>query len=249
MARPQHVRSRETLLPRVQAHDRVLPRAWLDRLRRQVILDRRGKPSWYRLDQNPRTFMEQVIGRLHAVVRPGPQCVGAEYWMRAQPADTSFPFHFDRDEAIRAWVSSPRLASILYLSNVGGPTLILDALPSDAAAPTRGIAVLPRRGRYVMFPGTLLHGVQAGDPSRWPRVALFVNWWDQKPAALNDRASFALRTLRRRTLKPADEGVGTVSERASGTAPESSPRCSEAAYASRDPAAHRRRPARRTRDL
>ena len=160
--------------------------------------------------------MEQVIGRLHAVVRPGPQCVGAEYWMRAQPADTGFPFHFDRDEAIRAWVSSPRLASILYLSNVGGPTLILDALPSDAAAPTRGIAILPRRGRYVMFPGTLLHGVQAGDPSRWPRVALFVNWWDQKPAALNDRASFALRTRRRRTLKPADEGVGTVSERASG---------------------------------
>jgi hypothetical protein len=115
--------------------------------------------------------------------------------MRAQPADTGFPFHFDRDEAIRAWVSSPRLASILYLSDVGGPTLILDALPTNTVRPTRGVAVLPRRGRYVIFPGTLLHGVQAGAPSRWPRVAFFVNWWDQKPAAASDRASFALRRL------------------------------------------------------
>jgi hypothetical protein len=183
------------MLSRIQSFDRVLRRTWLDRLRRQVILNRSEKPVWYRLDQKPRTFIEQVIRRLHAVVRPGPQCVGAEYWMRAQPADTGFPFHFDRDEAIRAWVSSPRLASILYLSNVGGPTLILDALPTNTVRPTRGVAVLPRRGRYVIFPGTLLHGVQAGDSSRWPRVAFFVNWWDQKPAAANDRASFAMRRL------------------------------------------------------
>src|SRR5262245_17802951 len=124
MTRP-HIRTPDTMLSRVQAFDRVLRRTWLDRLRREVILNRREKPGWYRLDQKPRTFMEQVIGRLHAVVRPGPQCVGAEYWMRAQPAHTGFPFHFDRDEAIRAWVASPRLASILYLSDVGGPTLIL----------------------------------------------------------------------------------------------------------------------------
>jgi len=195
MTRTQHVRMRERMLSRVRGYDRVLHRTWLDRLRRQVILNRHVKSAWYRLDQEPTTFMEQVIGRLHAVARPGPQCIGAEYWMRAQPADTGFPFHFDRDEAIRAWVSSPRLASILYLSDVGGPTLILDAIPTNTVRPTRGVAVFPRRGRYVIFPGTLLHGVQAGGPSRWPRVAFYVNWWDQKPAAASGRAAFALRRL------------------------------------------------------
>jgi hypothetical protein len=195
MTRPQHIGTRETMLSRVRAYDRVLRRTWLDRLRRHVMLDRKDKLAWYRLDQKPRTFIEQAIRGLHAVVRPGPQCVGAEYWMRTQRADTGFAFHFDRDEAIRAWVSSPRLASILYLSDVGGPTLILDALPTNGARPTRGVAVLPRRGRYVIFPGALLHGVQAGGASRWPRVAFFVNWWDQKPAAASDRASFALRRL------------------------------------------------------
>lgn len=195
MTRLQHTRTRGTRLSRIQAFDRVLRRSWLDRLRRLVILNRRATPVWYRLDQKPRTFIEQAIGRLHAIVRPGPECVGVEYWMRAQPANTGFPFHFDRDEAIRAWVSSPRLASILYLSDVGGPTLILDALPTNTLRPMRGVAILPRRGRYVIFPGMLLHGVQAGPPSRWPRVALFVNWWDQKPAAASDRAPVALRRL------------------------------------------------------
>jgi len=242
------------MLSRVRAYERVLRRAWLDRLRCQVLRQRRARSAWYRLDQKPRTFIEQVIGRLHTVVRPGPQCVGAEYWMRAQPADTGFPLHFDRDEAIRASVSSPRLASILYLSDVGGPTVILDALPTSGTPPRRGLAVSPRRGRYVVFPGGLLHGARPGDPSRWPRVAFFVNWWDQKPAGASERASLALRRLSPplrgagpRHFKPADEGAGTGSEEASGRGPGSLRGCSAGAPASRAPAARRRRPARRTR--
>ena len=76
---------------------------------------------------------------------------------------------------------SPDLASILYLSDAGGPTVILDATPLRRSAPDAGIAVQPRRGRFGMFPGTLLHGVLPGRPSRWPRVTMLVNWWRSVP--------------------------------------------------------------------
>lgn len=137
-----------------------------------------GRTHWYALSSSPRLLFEHVIQHLRRFV-PG-EHAGAEWWFRATTTDTDFPFHFDRDEAIRDTIVSPDLATILYLSNAGGPTVILDAKPKSAA-PKAGLAIHPRAGRFGMFPGELLHGVVPGAPSRWPRVTLLVNWWRTEP--------------------------------------------------------------------
>ena len=175
-------------LSRISAIDNAVSPQVIRELRAQIIefQARRPEPGdggthWYSLDAAPRLLFEQVIEHLRRFVPRGNEFIGAEWWLRATTADTGFPFHFDRDEGIRSSIVSPDLASILYLSSAGGPTVILDATPSRTAAPKAGIAVHPRPGRFGMFPGTLLHGVLPTRPGRWPRVTMLVNWWRSVP--------------------------------------------------------------------
>ncbi len=175
-------------LSRISAIDKAVPVHVIGELRARILQSqaRRPRPGdggthWYLLDAPARLYIEQVIQHLRRFVPRGHEFIGAEWWFRATSTDTGFPFHFDRDEGIRSTIVSPDLASILYLSNAGGPTVILDATPSRTAAPKAGIAVHPRPGRFGMFPGTLLHGVLPARPSRWPRVTLLVNWWRSVP--------------------------------------------------------------------
>lgn len=175
-------------LSRISAIDNAVPARVIGELRAQIIeaQARRPRPGdgrthWYSLDAPARLLFEQVIQHLRSFVPLGHEFVGAEWWFRATTTDTGFPFHFDRDEGIRGSIVSPDLASILYLSNAGGPTVILDATPSRRSAPSGGIAVHPRPGRFGMFPGALLHGVLPGRSGRWPRVTLLVNWWRSVP--------------------------------------------------------------------
>jgi hypothetical protein len=170
------------------AIDKAVPAQVIGEVRAQIIEVQARRPkigdggtSWYALDAPARLLFEQVIQHLRSFVPRGHEFVGAEWWLRATPTDTGFPFHFDRDEAIRSSIVSPSLATILYLSNAGGPTVILDATPSRRAAPHAAVAVYPRPGRFGMFPGTLLHGVVPGRPGRWPRVTMLVNWWRSVP--------------------------------------------------------------------
>jgi hypothetical protein len=176
-------------LSQISAIDEAVPPHVIGALRAEIIVSqarRDGQPGkagthWYFLDAPARLLFEQVIQHLRSFVPRGLEFIGAEWWFRATTTDTGFPFHFDRDEGIRRSIVSPGLASVLYLSNAGGPTVILDATPSRVAAPSAGIAVYPRPGRFGMFPGTLLHGVLPGRPGRWPRVTMLVNWWRSVP--------------------------------------------------------------------
>lgn len=173
---------------RISAIDDAVPAHVIGELRAQIIEAQARRPTirdagtyWYSLDAPPRLLFEQVIQHLRSFVPRGHELVGAEWWFRATTTDAGFPFHFDRDEGIRSSIVSPDLASILYLSNAGGPTVIVDATPSRRSAPNAAIAVYPRPGRFGMFPGTLLHGVLPGRPGRWPRVTMLVNWWRSVP--------------------------------------------------------------------
>lgn len=176
-------------LSQISAIDNAVPPQVIGELRAQIIdaqARRRHTPGhegthWYFLDRPARLLFEQVIQHLRSFVPRGHEFIGAEWWFRATTTDAGFPFHFDRDEGIRRSIVSPGLASILYLSNAGGPTVIVDATPLRVAAPNAGIAVYPRPGRFGMFPGTLLHGVLPGRPGRWPRVTMLVNWWRSVP--------------------------------------------------------------------
>jgi hypothetical protein len=176
--------TRASALSRISAIDNAVPAHVLGALRAEIIKSQtRPKMSdgtyWYLVDAPPRLLFEQVIQHLRSFV-PG-EFTGAEWWFRATTTDTGCPFHFDRDEAIRRSIVSPGLATILYLSNAGGPTVIVDATPSRVSAPKAAIVVHPRLGRFGMFPGTLLHGVLPVRPSRWPRVTMLVNWWRSVP--------------------------------------------------------------------
>jgi hypothetical protein len=175
-------------LSRISAIDNAVPPRVIGELRAQIIESHARRPEisdggthWYSLDAPARLLFEQVIQHLRGFVPLGHEFIGAEWWFRATTTDTGFPFHFDRDEGIRSSIVSPDLASILYLSNAGGPTVILDATPARRSAPNAGIAVYPRPGRFGMFPGTLLHGVLPGRPGPWPRVTMLVNWWRSVP--------------------------------------------------------------------
>lgn len=183
-------------LREVKVYEAAIPPAWVARLRTLLLA---AGPStalnWYPLELAPRSFFEQVIASLHRLARPGPDCVGAEYWWRTQAAHSGFHLHFDRDEAIGDRIVSPHTSSILYLSDAGGPTLILDAVPDRAQPPRHGVGVFPQRARYATFPGSLFHGVWPGGKSRWPRVAFFVNWWRSRPRACAEPPAAQLRAL------------------------------------------------------
>jgi hypothetical protein len=175
-------------LSRISAIDHAVPAQVIGELRAEILESeaRRREPGdggtyWYSLDAPARLLFEQVIQHLRRFVPRGHEFIGAEWWFRATTTDTGCPFHFDRDEGVRSSIVSPGLASILYLSNAGGPTVILDSTPSRRSAPSAGIAVYPRPGRFGMFPGTLLHGVLPARPGRWPRVTMLVNWWRSVP--------------------------------------------------------------------
>jgi hypothetical protein len=178
----------------VRAYEAVLTDSWVDRLR--AAIRRCPDPSetnWYPLGKPAETFFEQVVQCLFGIARPGPAIVGAEWWMRQQAADSGFFLHFDRDESIRNTVVSPTMSSVLYLSDEGGPTLILDLAPEEPGPPSGGVRVWPRRGRYMTFPGRLAHGAKRGTPATSPRIVFLVNFW----AALPDVARQPLRaTLR-----------------------------------------------------
>jgi hypothetical protein len=182
----------------ITAVDGLFPAALLRTLRAQVIAMEKPKYKalrWFDLSAKPRTLFEQVIAALRAHVPGNAADAGAEWWMRSQPSHTGFKFHFDRDEAIATNVVSPRRSSILYLSETGGPTLMMDVKPTDETFPAQGLAVHPRPGRFMTFPGTLLHGVLPDGRSRWPRVAMFINWWIERPRSAADEASRSFRRL------------------------------------------------------
>ncbi len=190
----------------ITAVDHAIPARVIGELRTRITqaeATRDARTHWYPLDAPARHVFEQVIQHLRRFVPPG--FVGAEWWFRATTPDTEFPFHFDRDEAIRRSIVSPGLATILYLSSSGGPTVILDATPARVTAPTAGLAVHPRPGRFAMFPGALLHGVLPGLPSRWPRITLLVNWWQTEPRMERARrlAGVLAATWRDRDATPA----------------------------------------------
>ena len=175
-------------LSQISAIDDVVPAHVIGELRAQIIKSQARRPEpgdggtyWYSLAAPPRLMFEQVIQHLRSFVPRGHDFIGAEWWLRATTTDAGFPFHFDRDEGIRDSIVSPDLSSILYLSDAGGPTVIVGATPARRSAPTAAIAVHPRHGRFALFPGTLLHGVLPERPSRWPRVTMLVNWWRSVP--------------------------------------------------------------------
>jgi len=107
--------------------------------------------------------------------------------------------HWDRDydlQADQGILLHPHLATVTYLTDVGGPTLVLDRVSplmqdeTPCGPISRATASFPKVGRHLSFDGRLLHGAPselmqpAGKAAAGSarRVTFLVNvWLNHKP--------------------------------------------------------------------
>jgi hypothetical protein len=109
-------------------------------------------------------------------------------------------FHQDRDERLALATGRlvhPRLSSVLFLNRVRGGALAVTREPPDPERPSLAprnldlTLVAPRPNRYVLFEGTLTHGVLDAEnqvptgrlpgPRSRLRRTIAINWWRSRP--------------------------------------------------------------------
>jgi hypothetical protein len=182
----------------VRVIDSALPDATVDAARRAIarLGDSRLRESyfttfWLAGDREPQHAVERAVRALSRKARPR-GCSGAEWWLgRSYTNDVPIEFHFDEDVRGKKAVH-PKLSSVFFFNRVrGGQLAVTDARPGSGAA-TRLEAVQPRRNRYAIFAGDLLHGVldargrtpqrRLPGPRGRLRVTLVVNFWAERPS-------------------------------------------------------------------
>jgi hypothetical protein len=154
---------------------------------------------WFDL-KAPACLPELAALELRRHLPPGRRVVGVEWWLsRMRTTDVRVDFHQDRDEnlALRTGrLIHPRWSSVMFLNRTkGGLLAITDALPNeenDSMAPDRldFDLVAPKPNRFVVFDGSLTHGVLDAQnqiparrlPGNPPlRLAAIFNWWHRRP--------------------------------------------------------------------
>jgi len=136
-----------------------------------------------------------AINRFWNILKPGDDIAGCEWWIQKVASNANIGFHLDKDESIasnKRYLVHPVWATILYLSDVGGATIIFDQYSPNGngyvpADPHEAEMVFPKKNKYSVFIGDLLHGVMPGDPSSTgvERITFLMNWWKVKPEAPN----------------------------------------------------------------
>ena len=127
--------------------------------------------------------------------------MGAEWWLSLGAAKS---FHIDKDEdkyEQEGIVVTPALNSILYLSDVGAPTVILNQTSrrgidcrkvlrclSTPAIPSQLALISPKHNRRAVFWSGAVHGVstmgmrgiEGGEGAGKGRATLLINWWTKR---------------------------------------------------------------------
>jgi len=173
--------------PLVLAARRAISRLGTERLAESYFTT-----FWLGKGAAPQNPVERVVSELWKLARPR-GCAGSEWWIgRAYTNDLPIEFHFDED-VLGKNRRHPRLSSVFFFNRVrGGQLAVTDARPGRA--PSQLQAVPPRRNRYALFAGDLLHGVLDRDgrtplqklsgPRGRLRVTLVVNFWDERPSKI-----------------------------------------------------------------
>jgi hypothetical protein len=165
---------------------------------------------WFRRGSKPSNIVEECVSKLCILVRPGPRCLGMEWWLGRLKYGESLPFHTDRDRSLRkqtGQIVSPLWSSILYLNRFpSSPTMVFDQVLSPDGnswvppEPEFGQTLDAVPNHYVVFRGGLRHGVVANGGEQKPpsssmkaeqspelRLTLLVNYWDRCPLPPNCR--------------------------------------------------------------
>jgi len=165
---------------------------------------------WLPRRTKPTNVVEECVLKLSALVRPGPRCIGMEWWLGRLKHGESLPFHTDRDRSLRkqtGQIVHPLWSSILYLNPFpSSPTIVYDQVLSPDGnswvppEPTFGKSLDAVPNHYAVFRGDLRHGFVAngaGQESPGPqnkikkppelRLTLLINYWDRRPMPPNCR--------------------------------------------------------------
>ena len=115
---------------------------------------------------------------------------GVEMWIQRRAASAQMHLHWDMDEErvrLRHQLRTPSVTVVIYLTDAGGPTLVLRQTPhSPRRGPRRCWCIWPHAGQACRFPGNYLHGVLGGDDSAAaPRHTLILNFWRRRPQGLH----------------------------------------------------------------
>lgn len=130
-------------------------------------------------------FLGSLIGRLRdELVGWQPllrTCSAVELWAHNRPCATGHQLHFDTDNegSGESAVRHPLITCILYLTNVGGPTVVTNQRKASRYPADKGWISHAAVGRMTALDGRILHGVVPGrstlDHQR--RVSLMLAFW------------------------------------------------------------------------
>lgn len=167
-------------------------RAAIRRIGRERLRESYFTTFWLPRGAEPAHAVEEAVLALWS--RAGIRCAGVEWWIgRAHTNRLPIEFHFDQDVKGRA-PRHPVVSSVFFFNSVrGGHLAVTDARPGRET-PTRIETVKPRRNRYALFRGDLLHGVldergrtpvrAAKSPNGRLRITLVVNFWRRPPTGV-----------------------------------------------------------------
>eukprot|EP00946_MAST-07B_sp_MAST-7B-sp1_P002408 g2408.t1 len=204
-------------VPLVRSHADVFPEGLVDLLvdecrntnrweknaRDPNLKDSKAATNWASMEQirNPRSAAEMAVAILYRFAFPDGKeppggIAGGEWWVQMRNSNENIGFHVDKDEGIASeeqWMKMPILSTVTYLTDVGGPTLVLNQSSNrggnkqEPELPVRGLLVYPKKNRHMLFRGNLQHGVvgEFGQDIEGgaERITFLVNWWDKRPMA------------------------------------------------------------------
>ena len=147
--------------------------------------------GWRALDHN---VVERLLLRLWPLLGR-PDLTSCEWWVHQRAAGRSWghELHFDVEERtmeITGRVVHPAVSSVVYLSEHGDPTIVLDETIDKPLGAQRVFAAHPRERSFLAFDGRLLHGVLPGPFAHGaprgppqPRLTLLIAWYCEPTAA------------------------------------------------------------------
>ena len=110
--------------------------AWEKRVRNKHLKHSKAATNWASMANilEPRTASEMAVALLFKIAFPDGKLPaggigGGEWWVQLRNTNENIGFHVDKDEGVASeeqWMKMPVLSTITYLTNEGGPTLILD---------------------------------------------------------------------------------------------------------------------------
>ena len=155
------------------------------------IRDNKYTTFWLGKDDKPKSFLEYIVKNISIQDHPNgfpDDYSGIEWWSQVRDTKEGITFHYDKDEGTASLYQKhvhPIRTTITYLTNVGGPTAILNDENYN-----NGYLSFPKVNKHIVADGHLFHGVIGPLNKIKPtkdskRITLVVNYYVKKPIEPN----------------------------------------------------------------